>query len=357
VYGLTGLMSEFSTSDSGSDAVEAASDDRLQYRVGEQTGTAVMLMDSGGVPRENNRVFPFGEPWLLTTGSNNSEKFTTYQHDNDAGSDLDYAMARYYASRSGRFLTPDPGHIGANTGDPQSWNGYAYAGKDPINFADPDGLEKECATNTAEKPCIQLGVNNAKKKGLLDKLWSFLGGGSEGGGSPLGLGPCFDAEFNCTEGTERKTSGRTVETVERDFVPRYCYTRDPDCRPQPLRAEVPFVAAGLSGLRALGLLNVGLRVPLGTAKYGLRHILFRHSFNSGVGGVSKFSRGMGHIEVKALIQEAGRMGQPWRVEGSSRVLEVGMGRIIGTTPTGTPTSVLRVVTDTLGDVTTAYPIP
>jgi hypothetical protein len=66
---------------------------------------------------------------------------------------------------------------------------------------------------------------------------------------------------------------------------------------------------------------------------------------------------MGHIDVKALIQEAGRMGQPWRVEGSSRVLEVGMGRIIGTTPTGTPTSVLRVVTDTLGDVTTAYPIP
>ena len=140
VYGLTGLMSEFSTSDSDSDAVEAASDDRLQYRVGEQTGTAVMLMDSGGVPRENNRVFPFGEPWLLSTSSNNTEKFTTYQHDNDAGSDLDYAMARYYASRSGRFMTADPGHVGANVGDPQSWNGYLYVLNDPINGVDPLGL-------------------------------------------------------------------------------------------------------------------------------------------------------------------------------------------------------------------------
>jgi RHS repeat-associated protein len=65
---------------------------------------------------------------------------TTYQHDNDASSDLDYAMARYYASRSGRFMTPDPGHVGANVGDPQSWNAYVYAGNDPINGVDPLGL-------------------------------------------------------------------------------------------------------------------------------------------------------------------------------------------------------------------------
>jgi hypothetical protein len=37
-------------------------------------------------------------------------------------------------------MTPDPGHIGANIGDPQSWNGYVYAGNDPINGVDPLGL-------------------------------------------------------------------------------------------------------------------------------------------------------------------------------------------------------------------------
>jgi RHS repeat-associated protein len=148
-YGLTGLTSEFSTA---SGASAAASTDRLQYRVGEQTGTAVMLLDSSGNPRENNRVFPFGEPWLEFAASNNNEKFTTYQHDNDAGSDLDYAMARYYASRSGRFMTPDPGHVGAHLEDPQSWNAYAYTANDPINRTDPSGLDYILCTR--ERSCV-----------------------------------------------------------------------------------------------------------------------------------------------------------------------------------------------------------
>ena len=37
-------------------------------------------------------------------------------------------------------MTPDPGNVGANVGDPQSWNAYVYAGNDPINGVDPLGL-------------------------------------------------------------------------------------------------------------------------------------------------------------------------------------------------------------------------
>lgn len=138
-YGLTGLMSEFTTSGSPSNATAATSTDQLQYRVGEQTGTGVLLIASDGTPRENNRVFPFGEPWNTGTSSTNNEKFTTYQHDTE--SDLDYAMARYYASRAGRFLTSDPGHVGASIEDPQSLNAYVYALNDPINGIDPMGLD------------------------------------------------------------------------------------------------------------------------------------------------------------------------------------------------------------------------
>jgi RHS repeat-associated protein len=138
-YGLTGLTSEFSTV---TGVAAAASTDRLQYRVGEQTGTAVMLLDSAGVPRENNRVFPFGESWVAFSGSTNNEKFTTYQRDAENGeAGLDYAVARYYASRSGRFMTPDPGHVGARAEDPQSWNAYAYGANDPINHVDPRGTK------------------------------------------------------------------------------------------------------------------------------------------------------------------------------------------------------------------------
>jgi RHS repeat-associated protein len=85
---------------------------------------------------EENRVLPFGEPWN-TTGADNEQKFTSYLRDGETG--LDYAMARYFFSRTGRFLSTDPGNAGADTNVPQSWNAYAYVGNDPINFIDPSG--------------------------------------------------------------------------------------------------------------------------------------------------------------------------------------------------------------------------
>lgn len=66
---------------------------------------------------------------------------------------------------------------------------------------------------------------------------------------------------------------------------------------------------------------------------------------------------MGHIEIRGLIQEANATSAAWRVEGTSRVLDVGMGRAIGTDPLGNATNGLRVVTTGSGDVITAYPIP
>ena len=61
----------------------------------------------------------------------------------DAPTDLarSYFGARYYASRTGRFTTVDPGHVGGNIFDPQSWNAYAYARNDPLRFVDPTGTE------------------------------------------------------------------------------------------------------------------------------------------------------------------------------------------------------------------------
>lgn len=143
IYGLTGLLSEFATDTTLSSASAAASTDRFQYRVGEQTGTAVLMLDANGTVVHNNRVFPFGEDWQ-STGSGNDQKFTTYQRDDANGeAGLDYAMARYYASRSGRFMTPDPGHVGVDPSNPQSWNAYTYVLNDPINLVDPSGLFPE----------------------------------------------------------------------------------------------------------------------------------------------------------------------------------------------------------------------
>jgi RHS repeat-associated protein len=59
----------------------------------------------------------------------------------DAETYLDYFGARYYRNVWGRFTTVDPGHVGGNIFDPQSWNGYAYAGNNPLRFIDPTGTE------------------------------------------------------------------------------------------------------------------------------------------------------------------------------------------------------------------------
>src|SRR5207237_2082070 len=66
------------------------------------------------------------------------QKFTGQERDGE--SMLDFFQARYYSGALGRFLSADPGNAGANPADPQSWNGYAYVGNNPLTFTDPSGL-------------------------------------------------------------------------------------------------------------------------------------------------------------------------------------------------------------------------
>ncbi len=76
--------------------------------------------------------FPYGEPRVGT-----GDHFATYQRD---ATGFDYALNRYYSNVAGRFLTPDPYGGSAWRINPQSWNRYTYAGDDPVNANDPEGL-------------------------------------------------------------------------------------------------------------------------------------------------------------------------------------------------------------------------
>ncbi len=66
-----------------------------------------------------------------------AQKFTGKERDNESG--LDYFQARYFSGAGGRFTSVDPENAGADPGDPQSWNGYAYARNNPLLYVDPDG--------------------------------------------------------------------------------------------------------------------------------------------------------------------------------------------------------------------------
>jgi RHS repeat-associated protein len=135
-YGPGGLLCEFSTSNAISSATAASSTDKTLYRTSDKLGSAVLVINSSGLVIENNRTLPYGEAWQAeSTPSTNDKKFTSYQRDFESA--LDYAMNRYDANTSGRFMSADKGP--ASLHRPSSLNRYPYGMNDPINHIDPDG--------------------------------------------------------------------------------------------------------------------------------------------------------------------------------------------------------------------------
>jgi RHS repeat-associated protein len=106
----------------------------------------VMTNTSGSVIAQSGH-FPFGENWY-ETGGTNKLRFTSYERDAESGND--FAIFRYHISRLGRFNSPD--RIAGNGFNPQRLNRYAYSLNDPINLADPTGLDPD--TKPAYFYCI-----------------------------------------------------------------------------------------------------------------------------------------------------------------------------------------------------------
>ena len=59
----------------------------------------------------------------------------------DAETGLDFFNARYFSGAQGRFTSADPENLGVHESNPQSWNGYAYVGNNPLSAVDPDGTD------------------------------------------------------------------------------------------------------------------------------------------------------------------------------------------------------------------------
>jgi len=104
-------------------------------------------VDRLGSVRQNGNgpiaYFPWGEerPGANGTTPDGTDKFATYFRDvTNNGVGEDYASARYYNNNFGRFWSPDPGGVkAADPRNPITWNRYAYAVGDPVNFKDPRG--------------------------------------------------------------------------------------------------------------------------------------------------------------------------------------------------------------------------
>jgi len=113
-----------------------------------------VVTDRLGTVRANTQgesfaYYPFGEERTSTV--NGRDKFATYFRD---GVRMDYAQQRYYNGGLGRFWTVDPGGLSTvHSGNPTSWNLYAYVNGDPINSGDSTGLgDNDPGTSAATAP-------------------------------------------------------------------------------------------------------------------------------------------------------------------------------------------------------------
>ena len=116
----------------------------LQRQGATTTGTVISRRD----------FHPFGEEIVRSGYGQDTvrEKFATYERDTE--SDLDFAQARYYSSRLGRFFSIDPGNAEADQEVPQSWNAYAYARNNPLKYGDPSGEGVEVCSVGGERTCV-----------------------------------------------------------------------------------------------------------------------------------------------------------------------------------------------------------
>ncbi len=106
----------------------------VRYNLEDHLGNSSVTVDSSGSLISREEYFPFGE---TSFGSYSKKRYRFCGKERDEESGLYYYGARYYAAWTCRFVSIDP-----LAGDYPFYTPYQYAGNQPINFVDLDGLEQ-----------------------------------------------------------------------------------------------------------------------------------------------------------------------------------------------------------------------
>ena len=317
------------------------------------------LSGSAGQQLEVNVWYPFGRTRTATpqAGFQVSSRFTGQTFDSESG--LYYYGARYYDPELGRFIQADT--VISDMGNPQSYNRYSYVLNNPLKYTDPTGHETywEGVGNVfLGYYDAGAGIVNGTIFAVAHPIKTIQGVGTAVT-HPIDTGKAIASgiaeDWNSGTRGQGKVVGNALITLGTAVAPAA------EAGNLSKLGEFSNIGAKLSKTEGVAnstkLLSFAPKVEFGTAKWGLKHIIERHHFGSTAKDVSKFSRGIGQHEIKGLIKEASQSGAQWQAQGTKRVLDANLGRIIGTDQAGKAVSGLRVVTDSAGKVITAYPIP
>lgn len=142
VYDASGqLVAEYSN--------EPVANPKVSFPTADHLGSPRIVTDQNGQVISRHDYRAFGEE-VSSSYANRSatpgygsdddirQQFTGYERDTESG--LDYAQARYYNSRHGRFTSADPLTASATIKNPQTFNRYSYVTNSPYKFTDPLGL-------------------------------------------------------------------------------------------------------------------------------------------------------------------------------------------------------------------------
>lgn len=143
VYSAGKLIAEYSTQLSQTPSVNYTTTDHL--------GSPRIITDELGQVKARRDFLPFGEELYVGVGGRTGDtglkyssgeddirqKFTGYQKDTET--DLDFAEARMYETKHGRFTTVDPLLASGKSSDPQTFNRYVYVLNNPTVLTDPSG--------------------------------------------------------------------------------------------------------------------------------------------------------------------------------------------------------------------------
>ena len=108
----------------------------IEYYGLDAIGSVRVVFDGSGNVIGRMDYGPFGQELIASTGKQKNI-FAGVFAEGEAG--FDYAEARMYQPRTGRFNRPDP--INAGLMNPQRWNAYSYALNNPLSFSDSTGLQ------------------------------------------------------------------------------------------------------------------------------------------------------------------------------------------------------------------------
>lgn len=119
----------------GVSCVRTGGGSNFQFAIGDRHGTPSLYLNSTAQTPTWRQYTPYGAPRGAAVTVPDNRGFLNKPMNASTG--LTRIGARDYDPALGRFITVDPI---LDEATPQNWNGYAYAGNNPISYADPSGL-------------------------------------------------------------------------------------------------------------------------------------------------------------------------------------------------------------------------